>query len=219
MRDLDAGLHLEQLGEQVRRRAGARGAEAQRAGLVLGELDEIGRGLRRRRRIDHQHERHARVEHDRHQILHRIERQAFVDARIDRHGRRGRHQQRVAVRRRTGDRGRADVGPRARPVLDHERLAEPLLELRRDEARDHFHAAARTGRHHDRHRVRRIILRARRRRRQQDTQRGKRAQNDHGTMSHPTARSPCCSRCRTGTRRSCLPESARTGWRCAAGRR
>ena len=163
VRDLDAGLHLEQLGEQVRGSARARGAEAQGSGLVLGEIDDIGRGLCRRRRIDHQHERHPRVEHDRHQILHRIEWQAFVDARIDRHRRRRRHQQRVSIGRRARNRSRADVGPGARAVLDHEWFAEPLLELRRDEPRHHLHAAARAGRHHNRHRMRRIILRARER--------------------------------------------------------
>ena len=56
--------------------------------------------------------------------------------RIHRHGAAGRLHQRVAVGRGLGGGAGGDHGAGAGAVLDHERLAETLLELLRDRARE-----------------------------------------------------------------------------------
>ena len=86
-------------------------------------------------RIDDQDERALRHQRQRDQFGGRIERQVFVERHVDRHRRRCRHQQRVAVRRGFRDRVRSDVGAGARTVLDHDRFAEPFLQLLAEQAR------------------------------------------------------------------------------------
>ena len=60
----------------------------------------------------------------------------------------GADQQGVAVRHGLGHRLIADHAAGARPVLDHDRLAQRLLQLGRDEARRGVGTAARRVRHH-----------------------------------------------------------------------
>ena len=64
---------------------------------------------------------------DRLEVLHRVVGDLLVERRIDRHRGARRHQQRVAVGRGLGDRVDPDLLAGAGPVLDHERLADPLL--------------------------------------------------------------------------------------------
>ena len=75
--DLDAGLALEQLAGEMRERAGAGRGVAERAGLGLGERDEILQRRRRHLRRADQHERRDADHRDRREILDRIERQAW----------------------------------------------------------------------------------------------------------------------------------------------
>ena len=142
MHELDAELAAHQLGEQVRRAAGAvrRIGQPLRPGLRIG--GEIGERLHRQRRIDHQDERHAGDQRDRHQIPGRIIGQVLVDADIDRHRGRGADQDGVAVGRGARHVGRADHGGGAEPLLDHERLPQLLLEPVRQRARDRVGVAA-----------------------------------------------------------------------------
>src|SRR6185312_7183944 len=58
-----------------------------------------------------------------------------------------------------GDRGGAKRGAGAALVLDDERLPEALLQSVRQKARQRVGATARSERHHDFHRARRIVLR------------------------------------------------------------
>jgi hypothetical protein len=53
-----------------------------------------------------------------------------------------RHQHRVAVRRRLGDEVRGGRTPCRGPVLDDDRLPDPVLELVADDARQHVDRAA-----------------------------------------------------------------------------
>ena len=73
------------------------------------------------------------------------------------------HDERVAVGRRLGDCVRTDHAPRARPVLDHDLLAERSRELVGDEPRDHVgRIARRAGRDEPDRLVRDRFARARR---------------------------------------------------------
>jgi hypothetical protein len=76
------------------------------------------------------------------EVLHRIVGQLGVDGGIDGHRPARRDQQRVAVGRRLGDDLGGDDRLRARLVVDHDRLAELVLQLGRDDARDQVVAAA-----------------------------------------------------------------------------
>jgi hypothetical protein len=88
-----------------------------------GERDELLHGLRRHLGIDAENIRLGRRDvGDRLEITHHIEWHRLVKARID-HERARRHQDRVTVGRRFGDRLRADHAVGAGPVLDHEGLA------------------------------------------------------------------------------------------------
>jgi hypothetical protein len=106
---------------------------------------------------DH-HQRRGVDQHDGLEILCRIVRQLRHQARHDGE-RRGRHQQRVAVRRRLGD----DVGPDHRAaagaVVHHHRLAPQLAQLQAHGAADDVSAAAGRERHYEAHRPGRIGLR------------------------------------------------------------
>jgi hypothetical protein len=161
MRHGDAGRALEHFGEQMVGRAGPARSERQLAGIGLGVCDQFRHGFHRQRRIDDQHERALRHERERNEIGHRIVGQVLVQCDVDRHRRRCRHQERVAVGRGFRVRVRADRGTGTRLVLDHERFAEARLELLADEARQDLGGAARGERHDDGDRPRRVILRTR----------------------------------------------------------
>jgi len=61
---------------------------------------------------------------------------------VDRHHRRGRHENGVAIGRRAGDGERPGHAAAAWPVLDHERLSQPLLEPLPQQPRQKFGTSA-----------------------------------------------------------------------------
>src|SRR5262249_15154099 len=103
-----------------------------------------------------------------------------VEGRVDR-VRRGRPEQRVAVRRRAHDPLGADIAAGTRPVLDDERLAEPLREPLPHEAREDVADAAGREEYDEMPRPGRIGLRGREAR--GDRQRG----GARGEMQKSTA--------------------------------
>ena len=123
--------------------AGPGRAEGDLAGLLPGELDQVRHRLDRQRRIDHQHERHAREQRDRREVLARIIGQALAHGHVDREHRARRHHDRVAVGRRMRDRGCRRHAAAARPVLHDERLAQALLEPLAQDASEQAGDAAR----------------------------------------------------------------------------
>ena len=122
--------------------------------------------------LHHQHEGHRRGERDRREVLRRIVGQLLVERRVGGE-RAGRHEeQRVAVGRRLGDRGRGDHRAAAGAVFNDDRLAEPLFQLRLElPARHDVHRAARPERQDQRDRPRRIVVGAGRRRLRQEKRR------------------------------------------------
>ena len=143
---LDAGHALEQFREQMMGRAGSGRREGEPALLALGEPDEVSHRMHRQRRVDHQDIGAQDHQRERHEVGGRIVGQLLVQADVDRHDRARRHQDGVAVGRRAGG-GDRPVRRRRRPVLDHERLAEPLLQPLPQQAGQEFRCRrrARTG--------------------------------------------------------------------------
>jgi len=117
------------------------------------------------------------------EVANYIERQLFVEARID-HERARRHQERVAVRRRFRHRLRAENAVRAGPVLDHEGLSGLSGKLLANDAADHIGRAA-GGKGHDHPHRLTGILRRRGRDRAQDSQRS--GQGDDVSPLQPPA--------------------------------
>ncbi len=124
----DAGAALEHLAGQMRRRAGARGAERprRRAGFRQGE--ELGQRLRGHGRMRHEQQSCVAELGDRREVAQRVERQLRDQVRIDDQRAVEAEQQRVAVGRRRGHRLRADGAAGAGPVVDDHLLAEPRAE-------------------------------------------------------------------------------------------
>src|SRR5512132_17515 len=154
---VDLGLCLEQLAGEMRRQAVARGGEIELARISLRERDQLGHGSGRHGRIHHQDVGLRSDQADRSEIRFRVE----IDLLVER-GIRGKDgvvagEQRVAVRRSVGDGLSRDVAACARPVVDHERLAEDLLELAAEDAREHVARPTRREGHDEGHRPRRII--------------------------------------------------------------
>ena len=94
-----------------------------RAGLRLGERDELRNGLRRDGRIHDQDELSRGRQRDRRELAEQIVREVLVEDRVD-HLARRRHEERVAVRRRLRRDLRADVAAGAGAVVDDDLLAE-----------------------------------------------------------------------------------------------
>src|SRR5262249_42431602 len=127
VRHLHAGQALEHLAVEMVRGAEAARSEAELARVLLGVLDKIGDRIDWRGGIDHEDERQVRHHRDRLKVLHRVVGDFLIESRIDRHGGARRHQQRVAIGRSLRDGIHPDLLARAGPVLDHKRLAHPLL--------------------------------------------------------------------------------------------
>src|SRR5215510_10391390 len=85
--------------------------------------------------MHHQSKGHAHYSCDRHGIPDEIEVELVIERRVD-HICCSCQKKSVTVRVRTHDRLGADIGVRARPVLDDEWLAEPLLQPLSNQARD-----------------------------------------------------------------------------------
>jgi hypothetical protein len=91
----------------------------------------------RKLRIHHEYDRRDREQRDRREVARWIEGQALgVERRVDDEGARGGEQQRVAVRVRLGDVGKADNAAGAGLGLDHHRLANALRNLVEHDAAD-----------------------------------------------------------------------------------
>ncbi len=146
-------------------------------------------------RMHHQHDRRARKQRDRSEILGRIERQLAVERLVDgeRSGRG--EQQRVAVGIRLGHRLAAGVAAAAGSILDDELLAEIVGELLRQDARHHVDRAAGRVRIDDADDALGIILRGawrRQRKERQDNDRGSTQKLQHllgSLLNPPVARS------------------------------
>ena len=155
---IDAGHLLEQLaGDMQRRRIAAR-RHVDLAGIGFRIGDELGHGLRRKRRMNLHHQRNAADQRHRHGVAHEAEAEIVEQRRIDA-VRRHAEQQRVTVRRRAHDRFGCDVSARARPVVDHDRLADPVRQPLADHAGDDVRRAAGADLHDEAHRLCRIGLR------------------------------------------------------------
>jgi hypothetical protein len=138
---LDAGRDLEQLDGQVTDGAHAERGKIDLAWIGFGISDEFRNGLGGDIGIDVQHQRQFGEPGHRRNVALKVERQGFVEQRID-HVRRHGEQQRVAVGRRVDDRLHGDIGAAARFVLDDHRLAEPGREPLAQQACDEIDAAA-----------------------------------------------------------------------------
>src|SRR6266852_5309560 len=95
---------------------------------------------------------------NRRDVADKIEIEPFVERRVDRI-RCANHEERMAVGRRTHDRLGCDIGPRARPVVDDEWLAEPLRQPLTHQAREDVLRAAGGTADDKTHQPRRIGLR------------------------------------------------------------
>ena len=112
------------------------------ARIGFGISDELRNRFGRNRWIDH-HDSGARGNaRDRRDVADEIEIEFVVERRVDRVRRTG-QEKRITVRWRIHGRFGADIGARARPVLDDELLAEPLREPLTDQTRDDVGSAAR----------------------------------------------------------------------------
>ena len=133
--DVDAGGKAQPLRGPVRGRAETGGCEVQHAGLRLGRRDQIADRLPALRRRGHQHARlHAEQRHRR-EIAERIVGQRLVQHDVGALRRR-QQQDRVAVRLGLRDGGGADGAAAARPVFQHESLADLLRHLVEHDAGD-----------------------------------------------------------------------------------
>ena len=145
--EVDAGHGGEQRGGEMREARHAGRAVVERAGLGLGQRDQLGDVVHREPRIDHQHIGRGADHHDRREILDRIVRQVSAQTHRHRVRARGGDADRVAVGRRLGDRVGADIAAGADPVVDHDLLAQPGPQPLRQDARDDVGAAAGRERH------------------------------------------------------------------------
>jgi hypothetical protein len=139
MHDVDPGSRLEHLDHQL---SADRRAIRELPRLRLGERDELldRRGGELRLTDDHERQR-ADLSHSG-EIARGIERQVWVEARIDRQRRR-REQQRVAIRARLRDEIVADSRARARPVVHDHALAPAVAQLLADQTREEIVERAR----------------------------------------------------------------------------
>ena len=131
--DVDARHGLEQFAGEMLRGADAGRAEGELAGLRARIGDELGHALHRQVGRHRQQVRRVDDLRDRREVLHRIERELLVEARIGDDGGGGGGHQRVAVGRRLGDAIGRDIAGRAGHVLDDHRLAPGLGDLVADE--------------------------------------------------------------------------------------
>jgi len=128
---------------------GARGGERHLARVLLHVVDELGHGVGGE--VGARHERVGRAHRHRQKVvvLERVVSQVLVEHRVDREDPDGAHEERVAVGLRRGHELAAEAAVRARLVIDHEALAERLLQLGRDGARGDVRGAAGRERDHD----------------------------------------------------------------------
>ncbi|XQU69884.1 hypothetical protein OJJOAM_002615 [Cupriavidus sp. H18C1] len=151
------GRDLELLAEHVAEAAGARRRVRilARVGLQRGQefLVVLGREVR----VDRDHVGDVGQVRDGLEVLDRVVRQLRIAGGVDRHRRHRRDADRVAVRRRLGDRVGADRAAATGAVLDHHRLAQDLAHLIGRAAADDVRGAARGKRNDQLDRLGRIV--------------------------------------------------------------
>ena len=143
----------------VARGAGAGRAEIDLAGIGFCIGNQLGHGLCRKRRIDHQRVRSVADQADRRKILARIVADILVERRPDRERAGIAEQQRVAVRIALRHGLGADRAAGAGPIVDHNFFTEQFAHLVGDAAAHDRGAATRRERNHQRDRPVRKILR------------------------------------------------------------
>src|SRR5215472_14779309 len=109
--------------------------------MSFGISDELGDRLSWNRWIHHHEVGHDNNAGDRRDVADEIEVELLIKRRVHR-VRRMDEEERIAIRYRTHDGLRGDIGAGARPVLDNELLAEPLREPLADQASDDVGAPA-----------------------------------------------------------------------------
>ena len=124
MHDVDMRRGLEQFAGEMRREPIARGGVVELARIGLGEIDQFLQRMRRHAEIDHEHVRLRADQADRVEILLGIEADLFVEAAIGGQDGIVAQQDGVAIGRRMGHDLARDIAAGARPIVDHERLAE-----------------------------------------------------------------------------------------------
>jgi hypothetical protein len=132
---VDPGGEAQALARPVRRGAEPAGGKVQHAGRGLGGVDQVGDRRPAFRRRGDQHARLHAEHGDGNEIVHRIVRQALVQGGVGPLGGR-QEKERVTVGIGLGRRGGAGRPAGARPVLDHEGLADLLADLVEHDARD-----------------------------------------------------------------------------------
>ena len=152
------GHHLEHLAGDVAGTSDSGRRHVELAGIGFGIGDELGDGLHRQRIIDIQDLIAAAEGGDRRDFAGEID--GAIERGVD-HVVRRNDQQRVTVRRRARDHLGSDIGGGARPVLDDECLAEPLLQPFRHQASEDVDRLPGGKADDDAHRPRWIGLRAR----------------------------------------------------------
>ena len=158
--ELDAGRLLEQHGGEMERIADAGMRDIDLARLPLGLVDQLSHGIDLEPvGIGDQHAQEAGGERHRREILSRVEWEFLVEAGIGGISRDIAEQHGVAVRRRFGDEIGAEIGRRARLVLDHDWLAHELGHFLSDQPREEVGSAARGIRDDQMNRLGWIVLR------------------------------------------------------------
>ena len=146
--------------------------------IVPGVRDDVGQRLERRAGADRQPDRLDRDQRDRDEVLARVVLHLVAQERCDRDRRGGREHQRVAVGGGAGERRGGDLAARPSPVLGRERLADALLQMVDEHARQHIGGAAGAERHDDPDRRGGIRLRDGGRRGQHDDRHGAQHRGD-----------------------------------------
>ena len=141
MLELDAGEIAEQDCGEVPAGAGAERGVVQLAGMRLGVVDQVRHRAERGIRRHQQHILRGRNQHDRVEILERIEVLARLQRDVDPQRLRA-EMQGIAVGRGLRRSRGADIAAPARPVLDHHVLAPGLGELLREDAAQRVDGAA-----------------------------------------------------------------------------
>jgi hypothetical protein len=137
----NAGHHLELLAREVADAAGPGRTHVDLARIGFRVGDELRHRFRRYRWVDRHHQRRSADPGDWHNVAQEIEAEIVVECGIGRVVRAG-QKQRVAIRPRVDDGVGGKISRGARPVLDHEGLAEAFRQPLSHQAGDEIVAAA-----------------------------------------------------------------------------
>ncbi|MNL05444.1 hypothetical protein D3C87_1260420 [compost metagenome] len=162
MDQIPARRQVEYFASQVGDAARARGPECQFARLLGCQRDQLGQVLRRQGRVDGEDQRALADQGDRLEILDGVVVQVRVQAGRDGQRRYVAKQQGVSVGLRASHRGGAYRAARAGLVLDDDLLAQRVVQLLRQRARQRVGRAAGREGHHDADGLVRIRLGVRR---------------------------------------------------------